>query len=307
MDYANESYVRLYSRDTKTWLLLGYDGQNTLMHLLRRVDRAGVLDVDGADPAEVVSMVCRVPIEPTRSGLARILEHGVAVIDGGRLVLPRFLEAQETSKSDKARQRESRERRRAVDPRPKTNITLAPQKSSETPKQSQNVIECHDGHEAGHDVTPTVTLCCAVLPIAQHSEAVLPSETAEQPAAAEVVSLSKVGLAAVKADQARERAGEGSRRMYAVTTNHFDPDAKAHSIALQAIATIPIEEWQAIAKTLAVERVKPGVLRMLTPNHVLNNRHLYANGDAPGGRPEQKPQHKAIERPAAPYLSRVLA
>ena len=45
MDFPNERYVRLYTRETTTWRLLGWEGQALLPQVLRLVDRSGVLDL----------------------------------------------------------------------------------------------------------------------------------------------------------------------------------------------------------------------------------------------------------------------
>jgi hypothetical protein len=46
MDYANERYVRLYTRDTTTVKLLGWQGRLVWWSLLRKLDRidAGLAD-----------------------------------------------------------------------------------------------------------------------------------------------------------------------------------------------------------------------------------------------------------------------
>lgn len=156
MDFTNEAYVRVYKRDTTTWRRLGWEGQCTLMQLLRKVDRAGVIDIDDLDPAEACAMHTGGPIEFVREGVTRMLSLGVAEHRGTSLVFPRFLEAQESSKSDRQRQRESRERRRD-------------QARSEP---SQNVTESHAESQP-------VTLCSAVLcSNSEQSSAVLPAPAA---------------------------------------------------------------------------------------------------------------------------------
>ena len=45
LDYANERFVLLYTRDTATWKLLDWEARAVLMFLLRKVDRSGVIDV----------------------------------------------------------------------------------------------------------------------------------------------------------------------------------------------------------------------------------------------------------------------
>ena len=114
MDFANERYVRIYTRDTITWKRLGWVGQNVLMQLTRRLDRAGVLDLaDGMAPWEAVAALCNAPEEAAVAGMERCLELGVVVHVGSRLVVPKFVEAQEAKASNAQRQRRHRERQAA--------------------------------------------------------------------------------------------------------------------------------------------------------------------------------------------------
>jgi hypothetical protein len=111
MNFEDEPYVRFYTRDTKTWLKLGFEGQTVLMHLLRKVDRAGVLD-DVTDPVDDVALVIRAPIDFVRVGLERLLKTATVEIRGARLVVPRFVEGQTAIKTDRLRSAELRKRRR---------------------------------------------------------------------------------------------------------------------------------------------------------------------------------------------------
>jgi|SRR6188768_257958 len=111
MNFEDEPYVRLYTRDTKTWLKLGFEGQTVLMHLIRKLDRAGVLD-DVTEPAEDVALVIGAPLDFVRVGLDRLLKTETVEIRGARLVVPRFVEGQTAIKSDRLRSAELRKRRR---------------------------------------------------------------------------------------------------------------------------------------------------------------------------------------------------
>ena len=82
-----------------------------MMMLLRKVDRAGVID-DIDDPVDDLALITGLPAEHVKAGLQRLLDSGAVEINSERLILPNFIEAQEASKSDRQRQRESRDRRR---------------------------------------------------------------------------------------------------------------------------------------------------------------------------------------------------
>lgn len=113
MDWSNERYVRLYCSDTKSWLKLGWEGQAVFALLLRKVDRSGMLD-DVRDGEDVALMLgSGFPVDIAEIGLRRLCKKGTAVITENGLLLPNFIEAQETPKSDRRRQRDSREAKRA--------------------------------------------------------------------------------------------------------------------------------------------------------------------------------------------------
>lgn len=145
MDWSNESYVRLYVRNTTTWRRLGFEGQTMLMHLLRIVDRAGVLDIEDMSPGEAASLHTGAPAEFAELGMSKLLELKALIHDGTRLVFPNFIEAQEATKSDRQRQKESRERR-AVTNRDERSLIVT------------------KSHELSQVVTSGHSLLCSAVP-----------------------------------------------------------------------------------------------------------------------------------------------
>lgn len=114
MDWSNERYVRLYTRETTTWKLLPWEGQALLAMLLRIVDRAGVLDLGGVTMEEAVCAAFpKWPPDVVEIGLAALEKRGFIEAMQESIVIPNFLEAQEAQHSAAQRQRDSRERRRA--------------------------------------------------------------------------------------------------------------------------------------------------------------------------------------------------
>lgn len=127
MQWGDERYVRLYCRDTITWLSLKWEGQAVLALLMRKVDRAGVFDLSEVAPVDAVAAVLQMPEEVVRAGLERLLKHKVLLMGNECLVVPNFIEAQEARMSDKQRAKECRSRRRdgarhGVDPSAKETI-----------------------------------------------------------------------------------------------------------------------------------------------------------------------------------------
>jgi hypothetical protein len=157
LDWSNERYVRLYTRDTKTWLLLGWEGQCVFSLILRKVDRAGVLDDirDGADLAVIFSN--GFPIELAQVGLDRLISTGVVELTNSGLVIPNFIEAQETAMSNGERCRKYRETRR--------DRARATQNVSRTTQNMSSMTRGNTGrHEATHADTPNLTTPNCTVP-----------------------------------------------------------------------------------------------------------------------------------------------
>lgn len=163
MDFSNERYVKLYTRDTTNWRRLGWKGQAALVLLLRKVDRSGALELEGIEPWEAVSLATGLPEDVTREGVAKMLEQDTVRVVGDLLVFPKHIEAQEALKSDRLRQKESRERRAIGLPREGSRTVTA------QPVESRGVTRRHASAER------SVTPCDApVTPRDQTSRAVTP-------------------------------------------------------------------------------------------------------------------------------------
>jgi hypothetical protein len=151
VDWANERYVRVYVRDTADLLAVGWEGRAVLWELMRKCDRAGVVDFDG-DVAVLAEML-RMPEEIVSLALPKLERRGVVERGDGTLVVPNFLEAQEASQSDKQRARESRARRRD---------RARHEQSQDATPASQNVTTTSHAVTAGHAESHAVTPCRAV-------------------------------------------------------------------------------------------------------------------------------------------------
>lgn len=186
MDFSNERYVRVYTRNSTTWMRMGWEAQCVFIQLLRIVDRAGVLDIEDMDPSDAVSLHTGMPIDLVKRGLARALELGSVERGATTLSVPRFIEAQECAQSDKQRQRESRERRRDM-------------------AKTATPVTNRDG--LSHAVTPShtpsqaVTLCCAVPSV--------PSKPEEELRASSLANASVPALAPANRTRALERPPVG--------------------------------------------------------------------------------------------------
>lgn len=147
MNWADERYVKAFTRDSVDWLSLSFDAQALFLMLLRKVDRAGVLEL-GRHGKRGAAIAIGHPrdwkrIEPA---LEELLTDGcLSMTSSGWLFIPNFQEAQECASSDKARQQKHRELRVAT-ARAKS-LGLVTNRDG----RSQDVKKSHD---RSRDVTP---------------------------------------------------------------------------------------------------------------------------------------------------------
>ena len=154
MNWSDERYVRLYTRDTPEWVALPWQAKALWPLLLRRMDRAGVIEVrPGARRVSMLAGLVQLPLELVEVGLAALLDDGCLVATTEGLVSPNYLAAQESRASDAKRQRDHRERRRSG-------------MLEGTP--SQNVTKRHD---LSHGVTPSRAVPCLAVPSRTDEEA----------------------------------------------------------------------------------------------------------------------------------------
>lgn len=111
MNWEDERYVRLYTRDTVDWLSLSFEAQGLLACILRKLSRAGVIEL-GKHGKRGVAVAIGHPHrwETIAPALEELLADGVIVLRKNCLLAPNFQQAQEANQSDAARQRARRER-----------------------------------------------------------------------------------------------------------------------------------------------------------------------------------------------------
>lgn len=153
MDWSNERYVRLYTRDTVNTQLLSWEARCVFWELLRKVDRSGVLEIGNVEPGKALAVALRVPAEVASTALAEWLADGRVELRDGAIVVPNHLGAQEAPQSDRARARASRERRSA-------GVTIRDEVSRFVTDPSQTVTQpsrpVTSRHTPSHAVTPAI-------------------------------------------------------------------------------------------------------------------------------------------------------
>lgn len=113
MNFADERYVRLFTRDTATWKSWDWETRSIFTLMLRKVDRAGVIDTGKMPKPRAISLIIEAPEDVVARVLPLLVESEAIVFSETSVVMPKFLEAQESPQSDAQRQRESRQNRAA--------------------------------------------------------------------------------------------------------------------------------------------------------------------------------------------------
>lgn len=147
MDWQNERYVRVYTRETVADSALTWEARAIWLEILKRLDRAGVLSLGGCGLRGLAGLI-RIPYEVVENHFPSLLIDGRIVQNGDFLVAPNFQEAQEAIQSNKQRTAECRARRREI--------------ALFNDKMSQNVTECNDSLQnvtTGNVMQRAVTNC----------------------------------------------------------------------------------------------------------------------------------------------------
>ena len=135
MNWDDEMFVKLYTRDTTTWKMFGWQARCVLLLMLRKVDRSGVLEVGDAG-VDGLAAHLELPPEVVRSGVPQLKKHGTIRQSPTAFVLPNFVIAQSARQTNRIRQLMTRERRRDEHLRVGTDE----QNVTQTPSEA---IVCH--------------------------------------------------------------------------------------------------------------------------------------------------------------------
>lgn len=163
MNWCDEKYVKLYTRNTATWVLWPWQARAIFAPLLRATNYAGILETGNGDALTALAALIMFPREVVEVGINAMLETGTLEKIRCGYLMPKYIEAQEATKTDTRKKRDQRERQRAQ----AREFVEAP------------VTECHQA-------SPSVTEC---PPPAQHSTA-QPTTSPPPPPAQPTVSAS---------------------------------------------------------------------------------------------------------------------
>ena len=168
VDWSDERYVRLYTRNTADWLEWPWQARALFPLLLRAADRAGRVEL-GRRGARTLAVVVGLPPEVVEVGLAALLDDGCVLLDGAVALVRNFLPAQEAVRSPAARQREHREASRAQ------TFENARSPVTKRDEMSRGSERCH---AVSRDVTP------AVLPVPSSASSTREDSRLSSPACA---------------------------------------------------------------------------------------------------------------------------
>ena len=182
MNFDDERFVKIYPRNTTNWKLLGWEGRCVLMMLLREVDRAGCLDIEGG--MEGLALLLDLPHDVTERGFASCVKRGSVVQNGNTAIIPNFVKAQEARQTDRVRQAESRARRRELGMM--SQFVTNDARTVTDCDQTSHVVTA--SHTPSHDVTLRIdqtrseqnNLSCAKSERSQPELALVPQQAADQ-------------------------------------------------------------------------------------------------------------------------------
>lgn len=148
LDYPSERYVRLYSRDTVAWSALCWEAQALYPQILRKVDRAGVLDLGDELLSDALSAILpKWPLETLERAAERLIAKGFIGRNEEQnwLFIPKFEDAETAKMTSAQRSREHRAREAA-----RTRMEKLQRNVAEGDATSRNATR---GDTAGHPGT----------------------------------------------------------------------------------------------------------------------------------------------------------
>jgi hypothetical protein len=201
MDWHDETWVKLYRRNTTDWLALSVGARGLFCLLLRAVNRKGALDL-GKTGLRAVAVHMRGEWKEIEPCLRELLDDGCVQVDGYSLMIRNFVVAQEAVQSERARQKAHRERLKSEPPAEpdvtkrddgitKRDATITPRDENVTPghaasravtrrheekRREENRRDEKDNQSTPNGVLPQQQPSAAVAAVADGSAKVDPSK-----------------------------------------------------------------------------------------------------------------------------------
>lgn len=105
--------MKFFTRRTVTTESWSWETRAVWPWLLARVDGAGVLDLGKKGGAQAVAIITGMPIEVTTKALIELEADGSIELRPSVIIIPNFIEAQESRKSEAQKKKDQRERHKA--------------------------------------------------------------------------------------------------------------------------------------------------------------------------------------------------
>lgn len=109
--WAEEPYVKLFTRDTVAWVSLPWQARAVLPELMRKLDRRGTVEI-GDEGIEGLAALLRMPPDVVEPGIAELLRRRTLTLQGTRMCMPKFVEAQEARRAATPAERQQQRRER---------------------------------------------------------------------------------------------------------------------------------------------------------------------------------------------------
>jgi hypothetical protein len=104
VNYEDEDYVRLFTRDTPTWKSWRWEAKATIGPLMRKLDRNGRLDWPaGGDWCVYVAAAIDIPVKVVGIALKEFVRTDTITMGDGFLVMPNFVPGQNAARRTKSR------------------------------------------------------------------------------------------------------------------------------------------------------------------------------------------------------------
>ncbi len=169
MRWEDERYVRLYTRDTGDWLLLGWEARSLFALALRKADRAGIVQT-GRAGVRGLAVLVGMPADVVERALPELLADGCLATTEGGFCIPNFMAAQDVPISDAQRKRDERARARAK--------AMSSKPAELLDGMSRDVT---NGHDVTRSVTPSRAEPCLTEPLKALSASQTALPLAEKP------------------------------------------------------------------------------------------------------------------------------
>lgn len=112
MNWSDENYVKVYTRDTLTWRSWNWQARTVFLHLTRKLDGAGLIEVGRMDPVDALALQLDLPREVVAEGLPHLLATDTLELVQAGILVPNWIDAQEARKTEAQKKRDQRSRAR---------------------------------------------------------------------------------------------------------------------------------------------------------------------------------------------------